>query len=78
MGSSKARAVEAQRKSILEFIRQNLSTEEIASRVGMIPSDLEKRHLVPLSIEGKCHSRKYWFLGKKDKSIKKNHENHRN
>lgn len=67
MGSSKARAVEARRKMILDLIRQNLTTEEIASRVGMLPSDLEKRHLVPLSIEGKCHSKRYWFLGKKPK-----------
>ena len=67
MGSSTARAVQAQRKIILELIQQNLTTEEIASRVGMLPSDLEKRHLVPLSIEGKCHSKKYWFLGKRPK-----------
>lgn len=66
------KAVEKQRNEILAVIEQNpsLTTEELAARLGTSAEALKKRHLQPLAIEGKCHSRECWFLGKKPRKRK--------
>lgn len=74
------KAVEKQRNEILAVIEQNpaLTTEELAARLGISAETLKKRHLQPLAIEGKCHSRSCWFIGKKPRNRKGESSGHSN
>ena len=74
------KAVEQQRNEILAVIEQNpsLTTEELAFMFGTSTETLKKRHLQPLAIEGKCHSRACWFLGKKPRKRKGKSSGHSN